>query len=106
MAASSDRPQTYLRRRELAQALTKEGFPVAESTLATIATRGGGPPFRKFGRYPLYPLQDALSWARARLGPIVRSTSEFDRTQGGSSPAGLSEEALHLVDGAPDTLGG
>ena len=32
-----------------AQALTCRGYKVAPATLATLATRGGGPPFAKFG---------------------------------------------------------
>jgi hypothetical protein len=67
-----------LTRKATASALTTAGFPVAEKTLATKATRGGGPPFRKFGPRPLYRWGDALDWARSRLSPPMRSTSEAD----------------------------
>ena len=43
--------------------LTEAGFPVTEATLATKATRGGGPPFQKFGSRALYRWADALLWA-------------------------------------------
>ena len=56
-----------LRRKALADALTNAGFPIAAATLATMATRGGGPPFRLFGRIPIYRWSDALEWAQARL---------------------------------------
>ena len=72
-------PDALLRRRALAEALTCAGFPITESTLATKATRGGGPPFRRFGLIPLYRWADALGWAEGRLSPPVRSTAELDR---------------------------
>lgn len=84
-------PDTLLRRRETAAALSEAGFPVAESTLATKATRGGGPPFRSFGRTPLYRWGDALDWARARLSPLRASSSERD-AQGTQKAARLGEE--------------
>ncbi len=66
-----------LRRRALAQALRDAGFPVSEHTLATKATRGGGPPYRLFGRTPLYHWQDALVWAQDRLSKPINSSSEL-----------------------------
>lgn len=69
---------TLLRRRELAEALTKEGFKRTEKTLATNATRGGGPPYRLFGRIPLYRWGDALDWAESKLSEPRCSTSEAD----------------------------
>jgi len=32
-----------------------------------MAGQGPGPPFRRWGFHPLYDLEAALSWARARL---------------------------------------
>jgi hypothetical protein len=69
---------TLLRRRDAAHALTAAGYPIAPATLATMASRGGGPPYRLFGRVPLYRWADALDWARARLSDPVNSTSEID----------------------------
>jgi alkylation response protein AidB-like acyl-CoA dehydrogenase len=62
-----------------AAALTEAGYPVSKATLATRATRGGGPRYRLYGRKPLYRWGDALGWARARLSKPVTSTSELDR---------------------------
>jgi hypothetical protein len=70
-------PSALLRRRRCAEALTAHGFPVAEKTLATRVSRGGGPPYQKFGRLVLYRWGDALAWAEARLSPPVRSSSEL-----------------------------
>lgn len=70
---------TLLRRGPLAAALTKKGYQTAHSTLASMATRGGGPPYRLFGRIPLYRWGDALEWAESRLGPSQHSTSEAER---------------------------
>lgn len=62
------------------EALTEAGFQVSRHTLATKATRGGGPQFRRFGRVPLYRWGDCLDWAHARLSAPMRSTSEADPT--------------------------
>jgi hypothetical protein len=67
----------WLDRKAAAAALTKAGYRTAASSLATMATRGGGPPFHRFGRTPLYRPRDLLEWAQSRLSPVVRSTSEL-----------------------------
>jgi hypothetical protein len=71
-------PDTLLRRDAVADALTEEGFPVAKTTLATLATRGGGPPYRCFGRVPLYRWGDALAWAQSRLTAPRHNSAEAD----------------------------
>jgi hypothetical protein len=76
--AVPDDPDTRLTRDAAAAALTEAGFPVSPATLATKATRGGGPPFQKFGARPLYVWRHALAWAQSRLSPVVTSTSELD----------------------------
>ena len=82
MATIPENPETLLARSALADALTAAGFPISSTTLATKACRGGGPPFRKFGRVPLYRWSDALDWARGRLSVLVNSTSELDAGKG------------------------
>jgi hypothetical protein len=67
-----------LRRAAVAKALQLHGFPVTQATLATKACRGDGPPYVLFGRVPLYRLDHALIWARARLSPQRWSSSEID----------------------------
>ena len=71
-------PDALLRRKIVAMALTEAGFPTAPATLASRATRGGGPPFRLYGRIPLYRWADALEWAKSRLSGPFRGTSELD----------------------------
>jgi hypothetical protein len=73
-----DDPNTLLRRAATAAALTEAGYQVADKTLATKASRGGGPPYVLFGRVPLYRWGDALSWARARLSYPHQRPSETD----------------------------
>jgi hypothetical protein len=75
-------PDTLLSRAQTAAALTNSGFPIAEATLATRATRGGGPPYQLFGPRVLYRWGEALSWARSRLTAPRRSTSEGDALEG------------------------
>ena len=67
-----------LTRKGTAQFLSKLGYKTAEATLATYASRGGGPPFRKYGVFPLYDEDEALEWAQSRLSKRVCSTSELE----------------------------
>jgi hypothetical protein len=78
MALVPNDPNIRLTRVAAAEALTTAGFPVSSATLATKATRGGGPPFRRFGRVPLYRWGDLLAWAESRLSAPMHSTSEAD----------------------------
>jgi hypothetical protein len=73
-----DSPDALLRRRTTVEALNAKGYPIAEATLATMASRGGGPPYRLFGRVPLYRWGDSLAWAEGKLSAPRRSTSEAD----------------------------
>lgn len=78
MISPSILPEVRLTRKAAAEALREAGFPVSPATLATKASRGGGPPFQRFGRVPLYRLSDLLDWAQSRLSPPLSSTSETD----------------------------
>ena len=78
MRPARNDPDALLTRRDTAAALRAAGFPVAEKTLATKATRGGGPPYRTFGPRALYRWGDALAWAKDCMTPPRRSTSEAD----------------------------
>jgi hypothetical protein len=71
-------PETLLDRKATAEALTSRGFKTKESSLATMACRGGGPIFQKFGQRVVYKWANALSWAQSRLSDPVASTSELD----------------------------
>jgi hypothetical protein len=68
--------KAMLTRQQTAVALREAGYPVAVATLASKATRGGGPPFRMFGSKPLYMWGDALAWAVSRTSGPVNSTAE------------------------------
>jgi hypothetical protein len=70
-------PDTLMTRRQLAAALTEAGYPTAETTLSTKATRGNGPPYFKYGPNTVYRWGPALKWASDRLLP-ARSTSDSD----------------------------
>ena len=56
--------------------LDRYGIEMAIATLAKLACLGGGPPFQKNGRVPLYPVELLDDWALARLGRVIHSTSE------------------------------
>ena len=70
-----------LRRRDGASAYIQEtyGIPCSPKTLAKYAVVGGGPAFRKAGRFPLYADPDLDAWARSKLSRRVTSTSELPR---------------------------
>lgn len=68
----------FLARDQATAALNQRGYKISPKTLATLATRGGGPSYRKFGRRPLYLLADLIAWAEGRLSAPRRSTSEGD----------------------------
>lgn len=62
---------------EISNFLTGKGYKISATTLATMATRGGGPPFRKWGKTPIYLPIEALEWAEARVSaPCKRSPAE------------------------------
>lgn len=75
-------PDALLTRDATSAALTAAGFPVATKTLATKATRGGGPPYQLFSGRALYRWGPALDWARSCLTPPRCSTSEADAQRG------------------------
>jgi hypothetical protein len=70
--------EPLLRRTEAASYVTATyGIPCSPKTLAKLACiSSDGPPFRLAGRFPLYPVSGLDAWARSKIGPLVRSTSE------------------------------
>ncbi len=77
-----------LRRKEASAYLRDEwGIIRTPKTLAKLATIGGGPPFEKDGRFPLYtpPLLD--TWARSQLSPVVHSTAELAQLKSAAAAA-------------------
>jgi hypothetical protein len=74
-------PSSPLRRRNSAADYLTEiwGIPTSPRTLAKKACVGGGPPFRKAGRVPLYADEDLDQYAREKIGPRVRNTSELEK---------------------------
>ncbi len=77
-----DSENALLTRDAAATALTAAGYPVSPRTLATKATRGGGPPYSLFSGRALYRWGDMLDWARSQTSAPRRSTSEADVRQG------------------------
>ena len=71
-------PDTLVVRDDAATVLTEAGYPIASTTLATKASRGGGPPYKLYGRKPLYRVSDLLAWAESRCSKIVTSTSDYE----------------------------
>jgi hypothetical protein len=70
-----DKPR--LRRAEVpGYLMERHGIPCALATLNKLATIGGGPAMRYFGRIPVYDPDELDAWANAKLSKTVRSTAE------------------------------
>jgi hypothetical protein len=66
-----------MRRREASAYLAAaHGVRLSPGTLAKLAVIGGGPRFRRDGRFPLYERAELDAFAAARLGPLRTSTSD------------------------------
>ncbi len=78
MNAITEQTERHLRRSEAAKyVVEKHNVPCSPKTLAKLAcVSSDGPPFRMAGRFPLYPVSGLDAWARAKIGPLIRSTSE------------------------------
>jgi hypothetical protein len=75
---SAEAPRRLLRRRDAAQYVREKwGVPCAHKTLAKLAVVGGGPPFVRYSRIPLYDVECLDAWVRSRLSRQCRSTSEY-----------------------------
>src|SRR4029077_13937721 len=73
---TSVNPLRLLMRCEAAEHIQQKwGYPCSPRTLAKYAVTGGGPPFRKAGRYPLYHPDDLDGWVGRKLSDPVTSTS-------------------------------
>jgi hypothetical protein len=57
------------------------GIDIKASTLGKLRCIGGGPAFRRAGRWPIYDVSDLDAWAQARLSEKVKSTSELPPTR-------------------------
>lgn len=83
VAVAHDLSRTFtrripLRRKDAAKYVQDEhGQPCSPKTLAKLAVVGGGPAYRKAGKFPLYEPDDLDEWALAKLSPKMRSSSEY-----------------------------
>jgi hypothetical protein len=66
-----------LTREQVAAALTAAGYRIKEKTLATKASRGGGPTYQLFNRRALYRWGDALAWAQTNMRTPRRYADSF-----------------------------
>lgn len=78
MTDLDDRQSNRLLRRSQAAKYIVDNYniPCSPKTLAKLACIGSeGPPFHA-GRFPLYPVSGLDEWAKNKIGPLVRSTSQ------------------------------
>jgi hypothetical protein len=65
-----------LTRKQVAEALTELGFGITNQSLETMAVRGNGPPYSRWGAGAVrYRWQEALNWAHGRLSNPHTSTA-------------------------------
>ena len=82
MSTTSVNPLRLLRRAEAAEHIQQKwGYPCSPRTLAKYAVIGGGPPFRKAGRYPLYHADGLDDWVGGKFSDPVTSTSALRARQ-------------------------
>ena len=73
----SEHVPVNMRRADAARYLREvHGIPCAPATLAKLAVIGGGPAYRKFGKFPIYARDDLDSWAGERLSQRLTSSSD------------------------------
>ena len=83
VAAANDLSRTSTRRIPLRRKFAakyvqdEHGQPCSPKTLAKLAVVGGGPAYRKAGKFPLYEPDDLDEWAFGKLSRKVRSSSEL-----------------------------
>jgi hypothetical protein len=70
-----------LTRQQGAKALTMLGYRISAATLETMAVRGGGPPYRKWGRAVRIVWGDALDWAQARLSEPKANSAALTKAE-------------------------
>jgi hypothetical protein len=71
-------PDTMLSDIQASEALAeKPGLRIAATTLQTKRSRGGGPPYQKFGPHVRYKWGSLLAWAQSQLTPEVDNTAQF-----------------------------
>lgn len=70
-------PEKFLRRAEAAAYLKEQYGVGTAATLAKLACHGGGPLYRKLGRFPVYAAADLDAWAQSRISNKIGSTSEL-----------------------------
>lgn len=69
-------PAKYLRRSDAAAYVRLTwGIPCSAKWLAKLAVVGGGPVYRKAGRFPIYTPDDLDLWAESRISAPRRSSS-------------------------------
>lgn len=69
--------ESFLRRNDAAAYLRGRYGVGTAATLAKLACHGGGPLYRKLGRFPVYVAADLDAWAQSRISQKVASTSEL-----------------------------
>src|SRR5258708_21554888 len=90
--SNTDNPDQLLRRDGVAEGLQSLGYPISAKTLATMACRGGGPPYEVFGRIPLYRRGLSRAWAQSRLASPARSTAKSQQLKKAQEPENANDQ--------------
>jgi hypothetical protein len=98
---------TYLRRAQAADYVrSRWGIPCSQAHLNKLASLGGGPVFRRAGRWPLYIAADLDAWAEVKItGPVQKAPADQianERDERAMTEASPSELAI----GSTSEIGG
>jgi hypothetical protein len=75
--------ESWLIPREAAEYIHSKGGRATEATLATLRSRGSGPPFKKLMGGILYRQSGIDRWMEVNSSPEVKSTAELRKLKGG-----------------------
>jgi hypothetical protein len=84
-----------LSRKEVAAALTAAGYPITQATLATMASRGGGPPYTTFGKRVLYHWELVIQWAEDKTTRNCETAAEHKLQKALKDIDNLDKKAPH-----------
>jgi hypothetical protein len=73
----------YLRRARAAEYIRQRwGIPCSQGYLDKLASVGGGPAFRRVGKWPLYVEGDLDAWVLSRITGPLRKASDTSNAEG------------------------
>ena len=67
--------EPFVTRENAAAYINSLGLKITKGTLQKMATVGGGPTYRRFGRHTVYLISDLDAWIALKLSAPIHSTT-------------------------------